>query len=176
MKYSIIIIAVGVTISIIIGAFLFWPKYQEFNGLQDELAEKNIELENQNKYMQKLLEIEGKKKEKQELVNKVNNALPIGSDIPSLLNFLQETSIRTGMGLEAVSWQELSSSNKEKKGRIKEYSISLELSGSYFAFNNFLFSLERSSRLIDVIESEFSISEEENEPIPFDIVLRVYSY
>ena len=176
MKYSIIIIAMGITVSIIIGVFLFWPEYRELNNLQDRLAQKNTELENQNKYMQQLLEIEEKRKEKKELVNKVNNALPLGSDIPSLLNFLQEACIQTGMGLDAVSWQELLSSNKEKRGRLKEYSISLKLSGSYFAFNNFLFSLERSSRLIDVIESEFSISEEENEPIPFDIVLRVYSY
>jgi len=176
MKYSIIIIAAGVVISITIGAFLFWPKYQEFNNLENRLAEKNAELENQNKYMQQLLKINRRREEKQELVNKVNNALPLGSDIPSLLNFLQKVSIETGIGLESVSWQELSPLNEEKKERLKEYSINLELSGSYFAFKNFLFSLEKSSRLIDVIESEFSIPPEENQPIPYNILLRVYSY
>jgi len=176
MKYSIVIIAAGIIISIIIGAFLFWPKYQEFNNLQDQVVQKKIELENQNKYMQQLLAMKRNIEEKQELVGKVNSALPLGPDIPSLLNFLQEISVQTGMSLDSVSWQELLSPRGEKKDRFKEYSLDIELSGSYFAFKNFLFSLEKSSRLINVVESGFSISTEENEPTSFDIVLKVYSY
>jgi Tfp pilus assembly protein PilO len=126
--------------------------------------------------MQQLLATEIKIEEKQELVNKVNNALPLGPDIPSLLNFLQETSTETGMSLEGASWQELSLSGKKNKERFKEYSLNLQLSGSYFAFINFLYSLEKSSRLINVVESDFSIPLEENEPIPFDVLLKVYSY
>jgi len=176
MKYSIIIITAGVLVSIIVGVFLFWPKYQEFNSLQNQFAQKEDQLENQNRYMDQLSVIERKIDEKQELVNKVNNALPVGPDIPSLLNFLQEMSTETGMSLEGASWQEVSVSRKEDKERFEEYSLNLELSGSYFAFINFLYSLEKSSRLINVVESEFSIPSEENEPIPFDILLKVYSY
>jgi len=176
MKYSIIIIAAGIIISIIIGAFLFWPKYQEFNSLQNQFSQKKDQLENQNKYMQQLLAIERKIEEKQELVNKVNSALPIGPDIPSLLNFLQGISMETGMSLEGASWQELLPSREDKKEKFKEYSLNLEVSGSYFAFINFLYSLEKSSRLINVVESRFSVPSEENEPIPFDILLKVYSY
>ena len=95
----------------------------------------------------------------------------------NLLNFLQEMSIETGMSLEDVAWQELLPSRKEKKnGRLREYSLDLNLSGSYFSFINFLFSLEKSSRLINIVESKFSIPSEENEPISFDIILKVYSY
>lgn len=176
MKYSIIVITIGIITSIILAVFLFLPEYQKLDDLQDQLLEKRIELENQNKYTSQLLATERNFEENQELVNKINSALPIGPDIPSLLNFLQEVSLETGMSLEGVSWQKLPSSREEKKGPLEEYSLNLELSGSYFAFKNFLFSLEKSSRLINVIESKFSVPEEENESIFFNIVLKVYSY
>ncbi|MEA3452731.1 MAG: type 4a pilus biogenesis protein PilO [Patescibacteria group bacterium] len=177
MKYSIIIIAISVTISIILGLFLLKPKYEELNDLQSQLRQKNIELENQNKYAQLLFSIERSLEEKRDLVTKINSALPADPDIPSLLNFLKEsTADQTGMSLLDVSWQEISLSREGRKERFKEYSLRLQLSGSYVAFKNFLYVLERSSRLINVIHSEFSMPTEENEPIFFDVILKVYSY
>jgi|AntAceMinimDraft_18_1070375.scaffolds.fasta_scaffold00463_9 Tfp pilus assembly protein PilO len=176
MKYSIIIITTGILISIIMGTFLFWPKYQEFNSLNDALIIKKVQLENQNRYTQQLLTMERKIQENQELADKVNSILPLGPGIPSLLNFLQETSIETGMSLDNVTWQKLLPSRNEEKKRLKEYSLNLKLSGSYFAFMNFISSLEKSSRLINIVATEFSVPIEENEPIPFSLVLKIYSY
>lgn len=175
MKYAVIIIAIGLVVSIIVGVVLLWPKYQEFSDLRTQLVQKKTQLENQNKYIQQLEAMEEKLKEKQELADKVNSALPIGPDIPSLLEFLQKASTETGVSLESADWQELSSPQTEQE-RIKEYSLTLNLSGSYFAFKNFLFALERSARIIEVLQTNFSISGEPNEPISFQIIMKVRSY
>lgn len=173
MRYSITIIAVSLLISIIMAAFLVWPKYQEFSNLKNQLEQKRTKLENQNRYVQQLEAADAKLQEKEELVSKVNSALPIGPDIPSLLEFLQEASLQTGVSLEKIDWQE---ARLDEKERIKDYSLGLSFSGSYFAFKNFLYALERSARLIDVFQISFTTSPESEEPIPFKIMLKVHSY
>ena len=175
MKHAVIVIAIGVVVSVIAGAVLVWPKYQEFSDLRAQLIQKRTQLENQNKYIQQVQAMEEKIKEKQELADKVNSALPIGPDIPSLLGFLQKASTETGIILETVDWQELTSAQNEQQ-RIKEYTLNLGLSGSYFAFKNFLFALEKSARMIDVLQTTFSVSAGPDEPIDFEITAKVRSY
>jgi|AntAceMinimDraft_18_1070375.scaffolds.fasta_scaffold00382_13 Tfp pilus assembly protein PilO len=175
MKYSIIIISVALIISFVVGALLVWPEYKKMNDLQTELAKKDVQLESQHKYNQQLETTSQQLKEKQEFADKVDSILPKSLDMSSLLEFLQTTCMETGMSLEGVSWQELSSP-QEKETRIKEYSVNLELSGSYFAFKNFLFSLEKSARLIDIMDIDFFLLEDEEQSMPFKITLRIYSY
>lgn len=173
MKYVITIIAVSLVISIIVGALLVWPKYQELSNLRTQLEQKRTQLASQNKYIQQIKAADAQLKEKEELVSKVNSALPIGPDIPSLLEFLQEASLQTGVSLEKIDWHEARSLEKE---RIKDYSLNLSFSGSYFALKNFLYALERSARLIDVFQIAFTISPEPEEPIPFKLMMKIHSY
>ncbi len=177
MKYVIIIIVISLILSIAVGIIWLWPTYQDFSKLKTQLAQKKIELANQNKYAQQLQEIGEQFDEKKELVDKINNALPISPHISSLLDFLQESAKQTGMSFEDIGWHELTSSEIEKiKTRMREYSVRITASGSYSAFKNFLFVLERSARLIDVVQTDFSLSSEQGKPMSFELILKVRSY
>ncbi len=174
-KHIIIITVVGVIISVSIGAIFVWPKYQEFNRLQERLVQERIKLEVQSEYLQELQRVENELRERQALVGKVKSALPLGPDIPSLLEFLQETSRKKGMWLENVSWREVLSRQIQEE-RLKEHTLSLDLTGSYLSFRNFLFALERSARLIEVLEATLTLPLEPDELISFGVKIKVHSY
>lgn len=175
MKYGLTIISISLVISIIIGAVFLYPKYQEFSKLQNQIIQREQELANQQNYLKLLRQIDEKVKEKQDLIDKVASAIPDEPDIPSFLNFLKQESINTGVGLEQVSWNEQRSLKDEKK-QINQHLINLQVSGSYFAFRNFLSALESNARLIEVLATDFSLDYESEEPAVFGLELKIHSY
>ncbi len=175
MKYSLTIISISLVISIIIGAVFIYPRYQEFVKLQNQADQKEEELENKQSYLKFLDEINKKAQEKKDLINKIVSAIPDEPDIPSFLNFLREETKNTGVGLEQVSWTNEGFKENEKK-QTNQYLISLEVSGSYFAFRNFLSTLESSARLIEVLTTDFSITPETEESTIFSLRLKIHSY
>jgi len=179
MKYGLTIISISLIISIIIGAAFLYPRYQEFTKLQNQVNQKEKELENQQNYLKLLSQINEKVQEKKDLIDKVASAIPDDPDIPSFLNFLREEAKNTGVGLEQVSWREQDSRNNQKQ-QTNQYIINLEVSSSYSAFRNFLSALESSARLIEVSITDFSIIEETEteteEPIIFSLQLKIHSY
>ncbi|PIS34822.1 MAG: hypothetical protein COT37_00610 [Parcubacteria group bacterium CG08_land_8_20_14_0_20_43_9] len=174
MRYVIIIIATSLIISLLLGVFLVWPKYRDFSEVRNQLSQKRLQLENQNKYIQSLKVADKEMAERAELVAKVNSALPIGPDAPSLLGFLQDASVSSGISLNGISWEDVSS--RDDKERIKKHFFSAELSGSYFAFKNFLFAVETSSRLINVRQMNFTAPVAEGQPALIKIRAGISSY
>jgi len=175
MKYSLIIISISLVISIIIGAIFLYPKYQQFSELQNQITEKEKELANQQNYLKVLGQTDEKVKERQDLIDKVMSAIPDEPDIPSFLNFLKQETINTGVGLEDVMWDKRISPGDEKK-QTNEYLISVDVSGSYFAFRNFLSALENSARLIEILSTDFSLDHATEEPTEFNLKLKIHSY
>ncbi|MCX6737815.1 MAG: type 4a pilus biogenesis protein PilO [Candidatus Parcubacteria bacterium] len=174
MKYAIIIITSSIIISLVLAIFLVWPEYRAFNDVNKQLAQKILQLENQNKYIQSLKIADGQLKEKAELVEKINSALPNKVDIPSLLEFLQEASVSSGVNLNKISWENVSS--EENKEIIKKHYFSAEITGSYFALKNFLFAVETSARLINIEQLNLATSSGKNQPMTIVIRARVNSY
>jgi len=175
MKYGLTIISISLIISIIIGMAFLYPRYKQFVKLQDQVSQKEKELENQQSYIKLLNQTNKKVEEKKDLMDKVVSAIPDDPDIPSFLNFLKEEARNTGVGLEDVSWKEESFKKDEAK-QTNEYLINLQVSGSYFAFRNFLSALESSARLIEVLETDFSITSITEEPTTFSLQLKIHSY
>jgi len=174
MKFAIPIIIISLVVSIVMVGFFLVPKYQELSALKTQINQKKIQLENQHKYIQQLKVQESKLKENQEIVSKIDSAIPDGPDIPSLLAFLQETSVQAGISIENMGWEELPFSSE--KERVKQHTFGLSISGSYFAFKNFLSAIERSSRIIDVVQVSFSVPQELEQSILFKLVTEIHSY
>jgi Tfp pilus assembly protein PilO len=174
MKYAIIIITSSIIISIILVAFLVWPEYMAFSDASKQLSQKILQLENQNKYIQSLKVADSQLKEKTELVEKINSALPNEVDIPSLLEFLQKASISSGVSLNKISWESVSFGGEKEK--IKKHYFGAEITGSYFALKNFLFAVETSARLINIEQLSFTTSSESNKPATIQIRASVSSY
>ncbi|MBU3918579.1 type 4a pilus biogenesis protein PilO [Patescibacteria group bacterium] len=175
MKYSLTIISISLVISIIIGAIFLYPKYQKFSQLQNQITEKEEELASQQNYLKILGQINEKVKERQDLIDKVTSAIPDEPDIPSFLNFLKQEAVNTGVGLEQVSWSKQVYPKDEKK-QTNDYLVNLDVSGSYFAFRNFLFALENNARLIEVLSADFSLDYILEEPTVFGLELKIHSY
>lgn len=175
MKYNLTIISISLIAAIIIGAVFLYPKYQDYSALSKQIKQKEKDLQSQQDYLQKLAEINRKVEEKKDLIAKVDSAIPDEPDIPSFLNFLDETAENTGVSLENIEWSEMTSRQGEKQAT-KQYLVNMQVSGSYFSLKNFLNTLELSARLVEVLNTDFSLAEETEEPDIFDIKLKLHSY
>lgn len=159
--------------TIIFGFFFLWPKFQEFRASQANLKEKEIELQGKGEFFIDLKEISQKIKEYQEPLSKINTALPPEPSLVNLFDFLQNLSSRYGLIIKKID--SLGTNPSSDFPQLKESLISLEVSGDYPSFKNFLSLLEESARLIEVENVSFSSSSGE-EFFTFQLKMKVYSY
>ena len=181
MKYSLTITIIALAISIILGVFLLFPQYQDYKKTKVDLEQAKTDFANRDHYVQQLRETGQEIEENQDIIAKLNEALPNHRDIPSFINFLKELSKSNGVSLDNVKWDSIQIGEKRRKeGKDKRdfntYSVQISASGSYFAFKNFLFGLENSGRLIDVKKAHFAVSKTPDKLSSFDITMNIHSY
>lgn len=181
MKYSFTITIASLTVSIILGVFLFFPQYQDYKSAGIKLKQEKTYLTHQDKYVQQLRATGNQIKENQDIVNKLDQALPNHRDIPSFINFLEELSKSNGVSLDDIKWDSIKMAEKSQKDNNQKedfntYSVRISASGSYFAFRNFLFGLEKSGRLVNVKKAHFVLSKTPDELPSFDLALNIHSY
>lgn len=164
-------IVICLLLSLALGFFLVWPKAQEFRHKKVDALKKESEFRNLKESLSEIRLLSQGLEEYSNELSKIETALPLRLSLPSLINELQKTASEHGLILKSYS---LGSFPKEESG-IKEFSLSLGLSGSYSAFKDFLFVLERSSRLIELENVSFS-SPEQGKPSDFNLGIKVYSY
>ncbi len=173
MNRSLTTIIIIFFISLFVGVFLVWPKYQELKIKKEELLQKNAELTNLKGYAERLREISEEMKKYSTEIAKIDSALPSKFSLPSFLNYLLKTTSENGLILKNYGASTMPAQGKE--GELKEYNLGLSVFGSYSSFKSFLSALERSSRLIEVENISFS-SPEKEKPSDFNIGIKVYSY
>ena len=164
--------------SLVLGVFFLQPKYKEMETTQTNITNKEQEIKNLDKYYKELTFIsEILDKHPQELA-KIDSALPTNPPLPSLLKFLQKITSENGLILTSINFA--SAEPTVGTTNIKEIQASLELSGSYSSLKNFLKVLEKSSRLIEVDNISFSVSQDKggniSEILKFSLSIRTKSY
>jgi len=168
-----IIIAICIVIVIALGALLIWPKYQILKASLVNVEKKAAEFNYLNDYFADIKKISEDFKKYEAEFLKVESALPSDPSLPSLLHFIQTKASQNGLVLKNISSVSVSSFAKDSD--IKKQYLSIELSGFYPAFKNFLAVLEKSERLIEIEQISFFASKEK-EPIIFNLGIKVYSY
>lgn len=168
-----IIIAVCVLIVIALGVLLIWPKYLILKDSLVKVEKKAIELKYITDYFADLKKISEDLKGYEAELLKIESALPSDPSLPSLLHFIQTEASQNGLILKRISSASVGPLAKDSD--VKEQSLSIELSGFYPAFKNFLAVLEKSGRLIEIEQISFSASKEK-EPIIFTLEIKTYSY
>lgn len=168
-------------ISLVFGVIFFWPRYQELDSLQVQIENKRQEIKNQDKYYQELSLISKELDEHQEELTKINSALSFNPPLPSLLKYLQKVAPENGLILASIS--SFSIQPLPERADIKEIQGSLKLSGSYPSLKNFLKTLEKSARLIEVDSVSFSVFQKKegetveiSEIFNFSLSIRTKSY
>lgn len=173
MTKSIAIIILLISI-LVIGVFLVFPKCQDLGSLQLEIGKKRAELQYKEKHISNLQEVSEELEKYKPELSKIDSALPSEPSLPSLFNFLQKASSQSGLIFRNVD--SFSVATPEEKPEIKEISLNLGVSGSYSAFRNFLSTLEKSARLIEIENISFSSPKEKETSFSFDLRIKVHSY
>lgn len=164
-------------IAFLFGIYFLLPKYTEFKNLRDKVSKQELSLQQTKTYYSSLQEISNQLENYKESLQNINSALPQEFSLASLLKFFQLKASENGLILKTFSTAAGSGEEKgeeEEKIKIKENYLSLDLIGSISSFENFLKTIEKSSRLVEV--ENFSFEETEEELPEFTILIKVYSY
>jgi len=171
------------------------PNYTESSALQDQIEAKERELKEKQDYFANIQKVSDNLVQYEEFLEKIEKSLPQKISLASLLSFFQDRALGSGLVMENLSPKQeskqsssQSASEAEAQGaaaKIKETGFRLTVSGPFVSFENFLKTIEKSSRLIEVASVAFDEGDgggaEEGEEdglteFEFDLVLEVYSY
>ncbi len=163
-----------VFLGLILGAIFFgWPEYQKYTNLRFDLASKKVELGDKEKYFSQLSSVSATLKEHNVERSKIDSALPATSIVPDLVNFLAEKSSQNGLILERADVKKISPLDKNSK--VQKISLDFTLSGFYPALRNFISSLQKSAKLIEISSIIFSQPQQGN-VFSFNLSIDTYSY
>src|SRR4030043_329314 len=177
------IIFVLIIIGLIAGGYFFiWSKHQEFNQKKQEVEFTDEEFRAKEEY---LLNIENTLKELSkysEEVSKIDSALPSDPSIAALLNYFQKESSQNGLILKNIDVSGLFT-QEASTDKIQKMPFSLTVAGSYASFKNFVLSIYKNTRLIEIKSINFSGVSQETEKGPvakdlfdFDLEVETQSY
>jgi len=157
--------------------------------LQSQIEIKEQELKEKQEYFAGIQTISDNLVQYQEFLDKIEQSLPQKVSLASLLSFFQGRALGSGLVMEDLSPSQASqkassqrvSAGEQVEEKIKETGFRLSVVGSFASFENFLRTLEKSSRLIEIASVTFEdgeVSEEGEGAVnfEFDLVLKVYSY
>lgn len=165
---------------------MIWPKYQESEALRLKIEEKETEIRYLEAYFSNLNQLSQELEGYEVQLSKIGFALPSDSSLAliSLINFLQKASSQNGLifkelgSFSIISPKTLTETpglpETKPPSEIKEIHLSFEVAGSYSALKNFLHTLEKSARLIEV--ENISFVYEEVEIFSFNFEIKTYSY
>jgi len=178
-----IAIALILFVVLVLGFYFVSPKYQEFKEIQLKVSEKEAEFKGKAEYFAEVSKTFKKLKDYEENLGKIEDeehlgpiedALPSTPSLAPLIYFFQIKSSENGLIFRRANLLSISLVNE--RSDIKEITFSLEFFGSYPAFKNFLISLEKSARLIEVESISFISQQESGQTYPFNLTIKVYSY
>lgn len=191
MEKKLLITIVLLGLSFIIGLVFCFPKFQEMRSFQEQLKAKEIELEQKKAYFEEVNILSEKLKQYPDEIAVIDFALPDDFSLPFLFDFFEKIVSKNGLFLKNISQssdiqsgQRASRSpaqpellEKSSAGKsLKASKTNLSLSGSYSAFKNFLYALERNARFIEVEKVSFSFSQDKTSALNFNILVKTNSY
>jgi len=143
-------------IAFALGFFLLLPKTQELRDLQARVQSKTGELKERGEYYAALRAMVDDLSYHREGLEKIGTALPEGADAAAVMDFAQTAEMHSGLSVKDVEYSgtaagtDTGADPTSPEASLKNYTISLKLSGSYGNFKSFLAVIENSSRLISV--------------------------
>lgn len=104
-------------------------------------------------------------------IERVRSFLPAGSDVTGMLMDVDVLTKAAGVKLTSIGFQEKAGGATPVAG-LETLALSINVSGSYEAFQVFLDALERNLRLMDVVDISFGGGEKDD----YQFTLRVRTY
>ena len=160
-----ITIAICLFIVLLLIFFLVMPEYNTFKDLRFELGKKRAEYNAEYEYFSAIANIYNEIRGRKESLEKIDDALPGGSNFGNLVYYFQNQASADGLIIKSLSLSKSSSPNTSKSSpssgsdsdkayqqqiNMSDIAFSLNLMGSYSALENFMVSLEKSARLFEI--------------------------
>lgn len=171
------IISIIILVLLIVGGYFYWwPEYQKFQELSLELKIKNATIRQEEEYLRELTNLSNKLADYKEALSKIDSAIPLEPSIPALFQFIQETSSENGLTLNEIRLMGITliQPQPEKEEKIKQISLGISVSGSYTSLKNFLSSIYKNARIIEVESINFSSPK--GTSFDFDLNLKTYAF
>jgi len=153
---SFVIIAISVAFAMI----LTWPKFQEFESQRSLVMGKQSDLETRNEYFKNLQQSSSELSNFGPNLAKIESALPDNPDVATLANYLEMSAMQGGLIIKAADYtaDQATAAPAEGDGQkiLKNFHIALTLSGPYESWKNFISSVEKSSRMIEIESTQIS--------------------
>ena len=173
MQNYFIYIGVALGLCLLLTFSLVLPKYRALNSVNREIVDQEITLASQEKYFQEVERVSEQLAGNKVSLSKIDSALPEGFHLAELLGFLQKTASQSGLILDKISPLLGIQLDKEKqKQGFTGAKINLVLQGRYSGFKKFLSLVEKSSRLIEVENANFTYDEIRT---TFNLTTKIYS-
>ncbi len=180
-----IAIIICLILILFLGIGLVVSNYQKLSLFKLRVREKTVELQSEKDYFSKIDTFSKKLKENEESLAKINSSLTIGPEISNLCYFFQKAVSRSGLVLKKISPGTTNNIEEKliKEGwseELQQTETNLTVAGSYNSFKNFLSTLEKTARMIEIENISFSIipvkEGEIESPIDFNLKIKTYSY
>jgi len=171
-------IAIALTLFVILLLifFLVTPEYNTFKTLQTQLGEKKAEFNAEFDYYAEIAKTHNDLQAHQDDLKKVDGALPQNPVFGTLIYFIQETAKGNGLIIKDLFLSQSSpTSSQTNAGKsVRDTVFSTDLLGGYASLENFIISLEKSSRIFEVTNISFnSVS---GPPYSFSLQIKTHSY
>lgn len=154
-----IAIALTLFIALSLVFFLVVPEYKTFGKLQIELGEKKAEFNEKFDYYATIVKAYYELQNRPDDIEKINDALPPSPDLGELIYFLQQVAAENGLAVKDLSFSTSSfQSGKISNPGIKDIAFSMSVLATYRSLENFIISLEKSSRIFEVASISFGYS------------------
>src|SRR5687768_9622517 len=92
-----LLVVIIVVISLVIFSFFVVPKYQESVALEAGLMQRRAQYDGRIDYYLKLSQVLGDIEQREDVLQKINDALPAGFSVYSTIDFFQEQAKESGM-------------------------------------------------------------------------------
>ena len=154
------------------------PEYQTFTSLQTQLGEKSAQFNAENNYYNAITETYNNLQAHNADLAKVNDALPVNSDVGGIIYFLQSTAASNGLSTQNLFLSASSTPTPQtgSANTIKNIVFLMSVSGDYPSLQNFITSLEKSSRLFEVTSISFGSSTQTQKTTNFSLQIVTHSY
>lgn len=156
-----IAIIIVLIISLVLIFLFVIPKYQESVALQEKVVQKQKEYNREVVYREKISEALKNVKDRQDVLERINSALPADVSFAPLVYFAQEKASENGLVVGSMTFSPLriASANVSSSSpdvEVKDIVFTLNLTGGYQGFKNFLRALENSARLFEINNLSFA--------------------
>lgn len=159
--------------------FVVWPMWTNFQESKTLLADVRVRLADKRELVERIAELKGEFEANRVLAERANLIIPVGRDVPGVLEMASALAAVSGVSLETLG---LNAGSGGQQIAIEGTTLStlpmyLGASGSYDAVKTFLRNLEQNVRLFEATGMDFSRRDVTGgAPEAFSVTLQVNAY